>query len=65
MNKYNHRDWKLLKRKYKLKNKDIARIIDLTPNSVTNLSAPKKELPTWAKAMIFIDELNTEKKENK
>lgn len=53
-----NRRWRNLKQKYKLKNKDIANILGLNKHYVRNATAPSKELPTWAKAMIFIDEKN-------
>lgn len=50
----NHKDFKELKKQLCLKNKDIALIIGLTEFSVKNQTAPSKELPTWAKSMIYV-----------
>ena len=49
-----HKDFKEFKKAMNLKNKDIALIIGLTENSVKNQTAPSKELPTWAKSMIYV-----------
>ena len=49
-----HEDFKLMKKQLKLTNASIASEIGLTADSVKNQTAPAKELPTWAKSMIFI-----------
>lgn len=49
-----HEDFKALKKDLKLKNADIGLIIGLSADSVKNQTQPSKELPTWARAMIFI-----------
>jgi len=50
---YTHKDFKELKKQLGLKNRDIALIIGLTEFSVKNQTSPSKELPTWAKAMLY------------
>lgn len=68
MEKYTHRDWKKLKIKYRLKPKVLAEITGLKPRSITVMTSPKnKDLPTWVKTMLFIEEQflnNLNKKEN-
>ena len=54
MKKPTHKNFKEFKKAMNLKNKDIALIIGLTENSVKNQTAPSKELPTWAIAMIYV-----------
>jgi DNA-binding transcriptional regulator YiaG len=49
-----HQDLKDLKKQFKIKNSDIAEIVGLTVDSVKTMTQPKKELPSWAKAMIFV-----------
>lgn len=49
-----HQDLKDLKKQFKLKNSDIAEIVGLTVDSVKTMTQPNKELPSWAKAMIYI-----------
>ncbi len=51
---YTHEDYKTLKKELGLKNKDIAEAIGLKIKTVTDSTRPSWELPTWAKAMIFI-----------
>lgn len=53
MYNYTHQDWKEFKKAFQLKNKGIAEIIGLTPDSVKIMTQPKKPLPTWAKAFIW------------
>lgn len=43
-----------MKKDLKITNIDIAEIIGLTPDSVKNQTQPNKDLPTWAKSMIFV-----------
>jgi predicted glycosyl hydrolase (DUF1957 family) len=68
MEKYTHRDWKKLKIKYRLKPKVLAEITGLKPRSITVMTSPKKkDLPTWVKTMLFIEEQflnNLNNKEN-
>ncbi len=68
MEKYTHRDWKKLKIKYRLKPKVLAEIIGLKPRSITVMTSKNnKDLPTWVKTMLFIEEQflnNLNKKEN-
>ena len=56
MDKYQptHQDLKDLKKQFKIKNSDIAEIVGLTVDSVKTMTQPNKELPSWAKAMIFV-----------
>lgn len=54
-----HKDFKELKKQLGLKNRDIALIIGLTEFSVKNQTAPSKELPTWAKSMIYVFNIPT------
>ena len=49
-----HSDFKEMKKQLKLTNASIAAQIGLTADSVKNQTAPAKELPTWAKAMILV-----------
>ena len=50
-----HEDFKAMKKELKIGNAEIAEIIGLTTGSVKNQTAPaKKELPAWAKSMIFV-----------
>lgn len=53
-NEYTHDDFKAMKKALKLTNADIAKIIGLTTNSVKTLSQPSAELPSWAKAMLYV-----------
>ncbi len=68
MEKYTHRDWNKLKIKYRLKPKVLAEITGLKPRSITVMTAKNnKDLPTWVKTMLFIEEQflnNLNKKEN-
>lgn len=45
---------KLMKKELKITNSDIAEITGLTVNSVKTMTQPNRELPTWAKSMIFV-----------
>jgi len=49
-----HADFKEMKKQLGLTNAIIAFEIGLTTDSVKNQTAPAKELPSWAKSMIFI-----------
>lgn len=49
-----HADFKEMKKQLGLTNASIASEIGLTADSVKNQTAPAKELPAWAKSMIFI-----------
>lgn len=49
-----HLEFKELKKEFKLNNADIAEIVGLTVDSVKTMTQPNKELPSWAKSMIFI-----------
>lgn len=68
MEKYTHRAWKKLKIKYRLKPKVLAEITGLKPRSITVMTSKNnKDLPTWVKTMLFLDEQflnNLNKKEN-
>ena len=68
MGKYTHRDWKKLKIKYRLKPKVLSEITGLKSRNITVMTSPKnKDLPTWVKTMLFLDEQflnNLNKKEN-
>lgn len=54
MEKSKHSDFKELKKEFNLKNADIAEIVGLTVDSVKSMTQPNKELPSWAKSMIYI-----------
>lgn len=54
-----HKDFKAMKKALNLKNRDIALIIGLTEFSVKNQTAPSKELPTWAKSMVYVFNIPT------
>ena len=68
MEKNTHRDWNKLKIKYRLKPKVLAEITGLKPRSITVMTSKNnKDLPTWVKTMLFIEEQflnNLNKKEN-
>jgi len=68
MKRYTYRDWKKLKIKYRLKPKVLAEITGLKPRSITVMTSKNnKDLPTWVKTMLFIEEQflnNLNKKEN-
>ncbi len=68
MEKYTHRDWNKLKIKYRIKPKVLAEITGLKPRSITVMTSKNnKDLPTWVKTMLFIEEQflnNLNKKEN-
>jgi len=49
-----HADFKEMKKQLGLTNASIAEITDLSVNSVKTMTQPNKELPTWAKSMIFV-----------
>lgn len=49
-----HKKYKEMKKALGLTNADIASITGLTTNSVKNQTQPSKELPAWAKSMIFV-----------
>jgi len=49
-----HADFKEMKKQLGLTNAIIASEIGLTTDSVKNQTAPAKELPKWAKSMIFV-----------
>ena len=49
-----HQQFKELKKELNLKNADIAKITGLTVDSVKTMTQPNKELPSWAKSMIFV-----------
>ena len=54
INEATHQDFKDLKKEFNLKNSDVSEILGLTVDSVKTLTQPNKELPTWAKAMIYV-----------
>lgn len=49
-----HADFKAMKKKLDLTNADIANITGLSVDSVKTMTQPSKELPSWAKAMIYV-----------
>lgn len=49
-----HQQFKDLKKDFNLNNADISKIVGLTVDSVKTMTQPNKELPSWAKAMIFV-----------
>ena len=49
-----HEDFKEMKKQLGLTNALIASEIGLSADSVKNQTAPAKELPAWAKSMIFV-----------
>jgi len=68
MKRYTYRDWKKLKLKYRLKPKILSEITGLKSRSITVMTSKNnKDLPTWVKTMLFIEEQflnNLNKKEN-
>ena len=46
--------FKAMKRELKLTNSDIADITGLTVDSVKTMTQPNRDLPAWAKSMIFV-----------
>jgi len=49
-----HEDFKDMKRQLKLTNASIAEITGLSTDSVKTMTQPNRELPAWAKSMIFV-----------
>lgn len=49
-----HADFKEMKKQLGLTNSSIAEITGLAPDSVRNQTQSSKELPAWAKSMIFV-----------
>lgn len=49
-----HEDFKTMKRQLKLTNASIAEITGLSTDSVKTMTQPNRELPAWAKSMIFV-----------
>lgn len=49
-----HTQFKEMKKDIGLNNADVAKIIGLSANSVKSMTQPNKELPAWAKAMIYV-----------
>lgn len=49
-----HSDFKQMKKEIGLNNADVAEIIGLSADSVKTMTQPNKELPAWAKAMVFV-----------
>lgn len=47
-------EFRAMKKALKLTNSKIAEIIGLTEDSVKTMTQPARELPTWAKAMLYI-----------
>ena len=43
-----------MKKELKLTNSDIADITGLTVDSVKTMTQPNRDLPAWAKSMIFV-----------
>lgn len=52
--KYTSEDFKAMKKALKLTNKDIALIIGTGEANVKIQTAPRKELATWAKSMLYV-----------
>lgn len=48
-----HEEFRSLKKVLKINNADIAAIVGLSYDSVKTMTQPNKELPSWAKAMIY------------
>ena len=46
--------FKSMKKELKLTNSDIADITGLTVDSVKTMTQPNRDLPAWAKSMIFV-----------
>lgn len=49
-----HLQFKAMKKEIGLNNADIAEIIGLSADSVKTMTQPNKELPAWAKSMLFV-----------
>jgi len=49
-----HKKFKELKKELGLTNSNIAELTGLGYNSVKSMTQPNKELPRWAKTMIFV-----------
>jgi len=49
-----HKKYKEMKKELGLTNASIADITGLKTDSVKSMTQPNKELPAWAKAMIFV-----------
>ena len=49
-----HEDFKTMKKQLKLTNASIAEITGLSTDSVKTMTQPNRELPAWAKSMIFV-----------
>ena len=49
-----HLKFKEMKKELSLNNADIAEIIGLTADSVKTMTQPNKDLPTWAKSMLYV-----------
>ena len=50
-----HEDFKAMKKDLGIKNNSqIAEIVGLTTDSVKTMTQPNRELPAWAKSMIFV-----------
>ncbi len=46
--------FKAMKKELKITNSDIADITGLTVDSVKTMTQPNRDLPSWAKSMIFV-----------
>lgn len=49
-----HSEFKQMKKELGLNNADVAQITGLSVDSVKTMTQPSKELPSWAKAMIYV-----------
>ena len=49
-----HIQFKQMKKEVGLNNSDVADIIGLSADSVKSMTQPNKELPAWAKAMVYV-----------
>jgi len=59
---YTYDNWKRIKKDLGLKNKDIAEILGLALRTIEDQLRPSKELPTWARGMIYVyEQLNAVK----
>lgn len=47
-------DFKAMKKDLGLTNADVAEIVGLSVDSVKTMTQPAKELPSWAKAMVYV-----------
>lgn len=53
-NENSHTDFRAMKKQLKLKNRDIANVLGLSESTVRSSTSKSREVPSWAKGMIFI-----------